>query len=199
MKKVIILLLAIFIGINSIYSSVLGATLDLYEDIRHTQKEIETNTIPSRKEMKLQIAGLDDTTDLDQFYKENKLPILWPALKNLILGFGTGTKDQGKIVTSSIYAAIDTTVIVSGLTIAIFAFFNDSFWAGVSSSSPDPLTPQVLMYTALVEIGIHSIEFLDAIIYGSSYNLMMKNKLKLVASIEPVEKEITIGTKIILS
>ncbi len=199
MKKNILLLFLIFVSISSMFPSALGSTFQIYEDIKHTQKEIENNTIPSRGEMKLIISDLDEKTNLDQFYQENKLPVIWPALKNLVLGFGTGTKDQGKIVTSTIYQAIDTTIIAGGLSIALLAFFNDTFWASVSSTNVEALAPQVLMYTAIAEIAMHSIEFIYALIYGSSYNVMMKNKLKLIAKIKPINNEVTIATKITLS
>jgi hypothetical protein len=149
--------------------------------------------------MKLIISDLDVKTNLDQFYQENKLPVIWPSLKNLVLGFGIGTKDQGKIVTSKIYQAIDTTIIAGGLSIALLSFFNDTFWSSVSSSNVEALAPQVLMYTAIAEIAMHSIEFIDALIYGNSYNIMMKNKLKVIAIIDSSSNSISVGTKFIIS
>lgn len=202
MKKFILLLIIFCVCINSLFSSSsLPITSFIVKNTIELSDDLENRKHPPYKDLKLQIDLLEDTSDLGLFYKENKVPVLWPTFQNLIFGFGTGSKNQGRVVSSRIYMIADTAVISTALGSALILMFVEGiFTGGTSVISGNEESYKTIFKTALaLEIALHSVQALDALIYGSIYNLRLKNDLQLAATINPLNKEVAVKAKILLS
>lgn len=207
MKKVLITFLLFTISFSTLYAAetltatALNTASKISDEAIAIDKGYQNQKYPYYKDLKLKIDTLDSNSDLDLFYKESKIPVLWPTLKSLVLGFGSGAKSQGQVLTSRVFFNIDTSIITYGLGAMATVWIVLS----VFSSSTSSVSQDIDGYAPILQLmgaGLiisHGIQALNNFFYGIGYNIRLKRDLNLIASINPVDKSFTIGKKLVLS
>lgn len=202
MKKFLIILITLFFVSNILLASdilqVVDLALSVGEGVVEAKESIENPEFPSYRNLKLRIDNLNINDDLDLFYQENKIPVLKPFLKNFFLGFGLGSKDQGRPKTAIAYSIIDTVIITPGILALVF-FIPEQLLVSLSGDSMDSITIPIMLFS-LAGLGLtHTIEAIDSLIYPAIYNSKLKKDLNLKASYNPFSKELSLGYKFVLS
>lgn len=200
MKKILLFFLFCFVFLNPIFSSPLDFAIGIIDTTQKIKEDTKNQRYPYYNDLKLEINNLDLNADINLFYNENKIPTLMPTVKALLLGFGSGSKAQGKAVSQNIYFLCDTTIIGAGISIALIYGFTEGFFGSVSNTSSDySYFTTALIYTAVIEAISHTIQALDAVIYSNIYNAKLRHDLNLIANINPNDLSVSLGYKVKLS
>lgn len=118
-----------------------------------------------------------------ELYEQAKVGITWPAFKNLLVGFGSGSKLQGDLGGQLFGQIADwtaaTTIGVGLGTYLIDLFFIQMFNAG-SSSFDDPLKDFAVGTMAVGAIFLVAERLIQAVLpipYGARYNKALRTGL----------------------
>lgn len=197
MKKIFLLSVLIIMINNQMFSSAFDVVSLVVENVIEVKEDYKNQQYPYYKNLKLEIKDLDKSHDLDLFYKENKIPILKPTLQNLFIGFGSGSKAQGKVISAKIYQISDAIVISTALGYTLIIGTLDLL---TGSATSEDINYGQIFYTALLIEGVlHSIQALDSLIYGSIYNYRLKHDLNLIAHYNPNSNQFSLSYKFIIS
>ncbi len=200
MKKILIFFLFYFVFLNPIFSSPLNFAIGIIDTTQKIKEDTKNQKYPYYNDLKSEINNLNLNADLNLFYNENKIPTVKPAVKALLLGFGSGSKAQGKAISQNIYFLCDTTIIATGVSIALIYGFTEGFFKSISNTSSDNnYFTTALVYTAIIEAISHTIQALDAVAYSTIYNAKLRHDLNLIANINPNDLSLSFGYKIKLS
>ncbi|MGD1821681.1 MAG: hypothetical protein ACPKM0_02830 [Pleomorphochaeta sp.] len=199
MKKLLILIVSLIFVSNIIMSSdlvdIANLTIGVVEGVHEATESIENPKYPSFRKLKLTINEIDpNEVDLNLFYKENKIPTLMPLLKNLVLGFGLGSEDQGKPRTAVAFSIIDGAIVTTGIVSLVLALPEAILTLGQSN-----IALPISLYCLEALAVTHCIQAIDALLYPTIYNARLKRALKLKANYNPKTEELSIGYTLALS
>jgi len=177
---------------------VIGRGLDAATTKRSSSVVVDGETISvggsSVKAMKKSLAEFDFTTvsfsDRLAIYEEAKTNITWPVFKNLLLGFGSGSKSQGDRSGALVGTLLDSTamtVLGVGLGLGIIDFLILAPLYGINDTdgnpfnNPDNELMQIaggLVIGGLVGLGASRIiQAVLPISYGARHNKALRDGL----------------------
>lgn len=117
-------------------------------------------------------------------YEQAQVSIAWPAFKNLLAGFGKGSKLQGDLG-GQLFGQIADWTAATTIGIGLGTFLIDLFFVqvfgGSSSSFEDPLQDFAVQTMAVGAIFLVAERLIQAILpipYGARYNKTLRNGLK---------------------
>jgi hypothetical protein len=122
-------------------------------------------------------------------YDEAKAAIAWPVFRNLLLGFGSGSKsqgDRGGVLAGTLLDSTAVTAVGVGLSLYLIDFLFIAPWSSIGNTSYDPVkNPDELMQIAgglviggLIGLGVgRIIQAVLPISYGTRYNTALRNGL----------------------
>lgn len=202
MKRIMVVLLlcAVLAPLSSapILLDLIGLGLDVATTKRSSAVIVEGETITlggsSVKAMKKSLAEFDFTTvefsDRLAIYEEAKTNITWPVFKNLLLGFGSGSKSQGDRGGALVGTLLDSTAVTTlgvGLSLYLIDFLFVAPWGAIGNPSYNHLenSDDELMQIAggLVIgglIGLGASRIIQAVLpisYGARHNKALRDGL----------------------
>lgn len=201
MKRIVVVLLlcAVLAPLASapILLDLIGLGLDVATTKRSSSIIVEGETITlggsSVKAMKKSLAEFDFTalefSERLAIYDEAKTTITWPVFKNLLLGFGSGSKsqgDRGGVLVGTILDSTAVTALGVGLSLYLIDFLFIAPWSSIGNSSYDPVkNPDELAQIAgdiviggLIALGVgRIIQAVLPISYGARHNKALRDGL----------------------
>lgn len=202
MKRMVVVLLlcAVLAPLASapILLDLIGLGLDVATTKRSSAVIVEGETITlggsSVKAMKKSLASFDFTTvefsDRLAIYEEAKTNITWPVFKNLLLGFGSGSKSQGDragVLFGTVLDATSAGVLGLGLSLYLIDLLFIAPWGTIGNpgynhfENPDDELQQIaggLVIGGLIALGAgRIIQAVLPIGYGVRHNKALRDGL----------------------
>lgn len=178
--------------------NLIGLGLDVATTKRSSDVVVAGETISlggsSIKAMKKSLAQFDFSAlafdDRLSIYEEAKTNITWPVFKNLLLGFGSGSKsqgDRGGVLVGTVLDSVSIGVLGVGLGLVVVDLLLVAPWYGIGGSNDNPFNnpDDELMQIAggmvigsLIGLGVgRVIQAILPISYGVRHNKALRNGL----------------------
>lgn len=191
LSTLFVAMMLITISANSLGFSLLGATIDAYSNPGKVVINMEGDkvylggsTLGSLKKTlnKYDFEGLEHQTR-KELYEKAQVSINWPVWKNLLIGFGSGSKLQGDIG-GELFGQIADWTAATTVGVGVGMYLVDLFLLQIftsSSTADDPLKELAVgtMLVGAIFFGVERvIQALLPIPYGIRYNNALRNGLK---------------------
>lgn len=129
--------------------NLIGLGLDVAATGRSSHIVVEGEEVrlggSSIKAMKKSLAQVDFSSlgfdDRLAIYDEAKTTIAWPVFKNLLLGFGSGSKNQGDragVLVGTVFDSVSLGVLGVGLGLVVVDLLFVAPWYGIGGSNDNP-------------------------------------------------------------
>lgn len=185
MKRIILSFLFLFVALGVFASSsdiwdfafnVADTALDVYTKGDRPHKGMLDEHLSS---LNVDLMGVEGRRAV---FEALEVPSAWPVAKNVLIGFGSGSKSQGDVLGYMIGAAGDG-IGVGLLGASLVCFSIDMLtggYAGINQASPLIEVTKALAISGAVVIGVNRLlGIIPPLVYASSYNSKLRKGLGL--------------------
>ncbi len=185
MKRIIISFLFLFMVLGVFASSsdildfafsIADIALDTYTKGDRPSKNILDEHL---KSLNVDSMGVEERREI---FKAYEVPLAWPVAKNILIGFGSGSKVQGDVL-GSVLGAVGDGIGFGLLGASLVCFSIDAItgsYVGVNQASSLIGMTKALAISGAVVIGVNRLlGIIPPLVYASSYNSKLRNGLGL--------------------